>query len=166
MITTHQPNQPQILVVDDDPDVALLVKTVLQRRAGCIVDVAEDGQVAVERVAAVRPDVVVTDIEMPGLNGLELLAELRRTVPTVPVIVMTAHVSVEYAVSALRGQADDRIAATHGPALDRFQQKGIGTTVGELEIGRYRRIEVGDQRCRDDLWPAGIVTRGEGVEFG
>ena len=98
---------PRILVVDDDPDVALLVKTVLQRRAGCVVDVAEDGEVAVERVAAFRPDVVVTDIEMPGLNGLELLAELRRTVPTVPVIVMTAHVSVEYAVSALRAQADE-----------------------------------------------------------
>lgn len=98
---------PRVLVVDDDPDVALLVKTVLERRAGCLVDVAADGRSAIERVAAVRPDIVVTDIEMPGLNGLELLAELRRTVPTVPVIVMTAHVSVEYAVSALRAQADE-----------------------------------------------------------
>ncbi len=54
-----------------------------------------------------KPDVVVTDIEMPGLSGLELLAELRRLMPTVPVVVMTAHVSVEYAVSALRAQADE-----------------------------------------------------------
>lgn len=98
---------PRVLVVDDDPDVALLVKTVLERRAGCIVDVAPDGQTAIDRVAAVRPDIVVTDIEMPGLSGLELLAELRRTMPTVPVIVMTAHVSVDYAVSALRAQADE-----------------------------------------------------------
>lgn len=44
---------------------------------------------------------------MAGLSGLELLAELRRTVPSVPVVVMTAHVSVEYAVSALRAQADE-----------------------------------------------------------
>lgn len=98
---------PRVLVVDDDPDVALLVKTVLERRAGCIVETAEDGRSAIERIAALRPDVVVTDIEMPGLSGLELLAELRRTSPNVPVIVMTAHVSVEYAVSALRAQADE-----------------------------------------------------------
>ncbi|GAA2932050.1 hypothetical protein GCM10010458_13690 [Microbacterium luteolum] len=98
---------PRVLVVDDDPDVALLVKTVLERRGGCIVDIAEDGRVAIERMTEVRPDVVVTDIEMPGLSGLELLAELRRTSPNVPVVVMTAHVSVEYAVSALRAQADE-----------------------------------------------------------
>ncbi len=98
---------PRVLVVDDDPDVALLVRTILERRAGCTVDVAADGLRAVEQAAAVRPDVVVTDIEMPGLNGIELLTELRRSIPGVPVIVMTAHVSVEYAVSALRAQADE-----------------------------------------------------------
>ncbi|GAA1237427.1 LmbE family N-acetylglucosaminyl deacetylase/CheY-like chemotaxis protein [Microbacterium phyllosphaerae] len=98
---------PRVLVVDDDPDVALLVKTVLERRAGCEVVVAQDGLSAVERLTRFTPDVVVTDIEMPGLDGLELLAELRRKDPLVPVIVMTAHVSVEYAVSALRAQADE-----------------------------------------------------------
>ncbi|AQY00827.1 response regulator [Microbacterium sp. LMI11-1-1.1] len=98
---------PRVLVVDDDPDVALLVKTVLERRAGCEVAVAHDGQSAVERLETFTPDVVVTDIEMPGLDGLELLAELRRNDPLLPVIVMTAHVSVEYAVSALRAQADE-----------------------------------------------------------
>ncbi|WP_444900972.1 response regulator [Microbacterium maritypicum] len=59
-------DSPRVLVVDDDPDVALLVKTVLERRAGCIVDVAGDGLSAVERVAAMRPDVVVTDIWAHG----------------------------------------------------------------------------------------------------
>ncbi|WP_314646005.1 response regulator [uncultured Microbacterium sp.] len=95
------------LVVDDDPDVSLLVKTVLERRAGCIVELAVDGHDAIEKAITVRPDVVVTDIEMPGLTGLELLAELHRQVPAVPVVVMTAHVSVEYAVQALRAQADE-----------------------------------------------------------
>ncbi len=98
---------PRVLVVDDDPDVALLVKTVLQRRAGCEVRTAGDGRAAVDALPEFAPDVVVTDIEMPGLDGLELLAELRRSDPLVPVIVMTAHVSVEYAVSALRAQADE-----------------------------------------------------------
>lgn len=98
---------PHVLVVDDDPDVALLVKTLLERRAGCTVEVASDGLSAVERAVATQPDVVVTDIEMPGLNGLELVEELRRQIPGVPIVVMTAHVSVEYAVSALRAQADE-----------------------------------------------------------
>lgn len=126
---------PRVLVVDDDPDVALLVKTVLERRAGCIVDVAEDGSGAIERVAAVRPDVVVTDIEMPGLGGLELLAELRRTVPTVPVVVMTAHVSVEYAVSALRAQADEFLTKP----LD--NGKLVEAVTRLVEEGRRRRAE-------------------------
>lgn len=98
---------PRVLVVDDDPDVALLVKTLLERRAGCRVDVAADGASAIEQACLARPDVVVTDIEMPGLSGLELVEELRRRIPGVPVVVMTAHVSVDYAVSALRAQADE-----------------------------------------------------------
>ncbi|MDQ0726267.1 response regulator [Microbacterium sp. W4I20] len=126
---------PRVLVVDDDPDVALLVKTVLERRAGCIVEVASDGQAAIERVAAMRPDVVVTDIEMPGLSGLELLAELRRTVPSVPVIVMTAHVSVEYAVSALRAQADEFLTKP----LD--NAKLVEAVTRLVEEGRRRREE-------------------------
>jgi LmbE family N-acetylglucosaminyl deacetylase/CheY-like chemotaxis protein len=128
-------DSPRVLVVDDDPDVALLVKTVLERRAGCVVDVASDGQMAVERVATVRPDVVVTDIEMPGLNGLELLAELRRTVPSVPVVVMTAHVSVEYAVSALRAQADEFLTKP----LD--NGKLVEAVTRLVEEGRRRREE-------------------------
>ncbi|MFD7870078.1 response regulator [Microbacterium sp. NPDC059771] len=126
---------PRILVVDDDHDVALLVKSVLERRAGCIVDLAEDGRSAIDRVAEVRPDVVVTDIEMPGLSGLELLAELRRTIPTVPVIVMTAHVSVEYAVSALRAQADEFLTKP----LDNARLVEAVTRL--VEEGRRRREE-------------------------
>lgn len=126
---------PRILVVDDDPDVALLVKTVLERRAGCVVDLAEDGSAAIARVSEVRPDVVVTDIEMPGLSGIDLLTELRRTIPTVPVIVMTAHVSVEYAVSALRAQADEFLTKP----LDNARLVEAVTAL--VEEGRRRREE-------------------------
>lgn len=99
----------RILVVDDDPDVALLVKVVLERRGGYIVEVACDGAIALQMTAANQPDLVITDIEMPELNGLDLVRELRQRIPGVPVIVMTAHVSVDHAVSALRVQADEFI---------------------------------------------------------
>ncbi|KIP51879.1 response regulator [Leucobacter komagatae] len=99
--------ETNVLVVDDDPDVALLVRTVLERRAGCTVMVEHNGERALARALETTPDVIVTDIEMPGLSGIDMLEQLRKQLPGVPVIVMTAHVSVEYAVSALRAQADE-----------------------------------------------------------
>lgn len=97
----------RVLVVDDDPDVALFVKTMLERRGGCVVQLAADGIAAIAAIGTFRPDVVVTDIQMPGLSGLELLAAIREDAAWMPVVVMTAHVSVDYAVSALRAQADE-----------------------------------------------------------
>lgn len=144
----------KILVVDDDPDVALLVKTVLERRAGAAVTVAHDAPQALERARAARPDVVVTDIEMPGASGIDLLSDIRREFPGVPVLVMTAHVSVDYAVSALRAQADEfltkpldnaqlveavtRLAAearTRGPGRRPETVLAVGAHPDDVEIG-------------------------------
>lgn len=97
----------KVVVVDDDPDVALLVKTILERRADCQVVTAPDGASARTAISEFAPDVVVTDIEMPGIDGLELIEVLRADAPWLPVVVMTAHVSVDYAVSALRVRADE-----------------------------------------------------------
>lgn len=99
----------RVLVVDDDPDVAEYTRTVLARRTDCVVRAVNDASQARSAVDEFQPDVVVTDIEMPGMTGLELLVLLRAENPNLPVIVMTAHVSVDYAVGALRGQADEFI---------------------------------------------------------
>jgi LmbE family N-acetylglucosaminyl deacetylase/CheY-like chemotaxis protein len=96
----------RVLVVDDDADVALYTRTVLER-AGCTLLAISDPRLARDIVNEFEPDVVVTDIEMPGMTGLELMALLRTDRPELPVIVMTAHVSVDYAVRALRNQADE-----------------------------------------------------------
>ena len=100
-------NAYRVLVVDDDPDVALYTSTVLERRGGCEVKAITDPTVARAAVDEFRPDVVVTDIEMPGMTGLQLIEQLRADQPNLPIIVMTAHVSVDYAVGALRSQADE-----------------------------------------------------------
>ena len=97
----------RVLVVEDDPDVAELTRTVLERRIGCEVEVLGDPTSAAALVEQFRPDVVVTDIEMPGMTGLELLGTLRELQPGIPVIVMTAHASADYAIRALRGRADE-----------------------------------------------------------
>ncbi len=97
----------RVCVIEDDPDVAFYIKTVLEKRADALVVAITDPSAALATVAQFEPDVVVTDIEMPGISGLELLKEFRSNHPGMPVVVMTAHVSVDYAVSALRAQADE-----------------------------------------------------------
>src|SRR5690606_34954726 len=68
---------------------------------------AEDGQQALDKLCSMRPDVVLTDIQMPGRGGLELVAAVRVRHPGVPVILMTGHGSETLAVEALqRGAAN------------------------------------------------------------
>lgn len=97
----------RVVVIDDDDDVASYTRTVLEKRAGCEVVSVTDPAEAASVVARFDPDVVVTDIQMPGMSGLELMALLRERDPNLKVVVMTAHVSVDYAVAALRQQADE-----------------------------------------------------------
>ena len=66
-----------------------------------------DGREAGRFVTDFEPDVLVTDIELPGMSGLDLIANVREVRPTIPIIVITAHASVDYAVSALRNHADE-----------------------------------------------------------
>jgi LmbE family N-acetylglucosaminyl deacetylase/CheY-like chemotaxis protein len=97
----------RVVVVEDDPDVAAYTKAVLEKRGGCEVKVTGDPFAAQALVLSFVPDVVVTDIEMPGMTGLELMDQIRSVQPHLPVVVMTAHISVDYAVAALRAQADE-----------------------------------------------------------
>jgi LmbE family N-acetylglucosaminyl deacetylase/CheY-like chemotaxis protein len=100
-------DQPyRVIVVEDDVDVAFYTQTVLEKR-GCIVETVTDPLLARALVASFEPDVVITDIEMPGLTGLELIDQIHAERPGTPVVVMTAHVSIDYAVAALRSQADE-----------------------------------------------------------
>lgn len=100
-------NHPyRVIVVEDDPDVAFYTKTVLEKR-GCLVQTIADPSFARAAIGTFEPDVVITDIEMPGMTGLDLIDQVRSEHPGIPVVVMTAHVSIDYAVAALRSQADE-----------------------------------------------------------
>jgi DNA-binding NtrC family response regulator len=97
----------RVIVIEDDPDVALFSKTVLEKRGLCTVMTLADARTVSTAVTEFKPDLVITDIELPGASGLDLIAVIRELRPGLPVIVMTAHASVDYAVSALRSQADE-----------------------------------------------------------
>lgn len=97
----------RVIIVEDDPDVAMYSKTVLEKRGDCVVITLADPRLAANTVAEFQPDVLVTDIEMPGMSGLDLIAQVRQIIPGLPVIVMTAHASVDYAITALRHDANE-----------------------------------------------------------
>ncbi len=96
----------EILLVDDEPTLRLSMGDALED-AGHRVTRAADGRVALEIVRARVFDVVVTDIRMPGLDGLSLFREVRESSPDTSVILMTAYGAVDDAVGALREGAYD-----------------------------------------------------------
>lgn len=97
----------RVCVIEDDADVAHYLRTVLEKRGDSIVLAITDPREALAQIEDFEPDLVLTDIEMPGVNGLDLLTALREKHAGLPVVIMTAHVSVDYAVTALRKQADE-----------------------------------------------------------
>ena len=145
----------RVLVVEDDVDTAGFVRTVLERRGGMDVVVAGDAMTALAEVARQAPDVILTDIQMPGMSGLELLGELRSRAPGVPVAVMTAFASVDYAVEALRRDADEffvkpvaaatlleRVAAL--VAAGKARREAAGTRDVVLAVGAHPDdVEIG-----------------------
>ena len=78
-----------ILFVDDEPHTRRAVERMLSNRCRLVL-LAENGQVGWELLQAHRPDLVITDIEMPIMNGLALLEKIKEQNPTEPVVIMTA----------------------------------------------------------------------------
>src|SRR5688500_10935361 len=96
----------RVLVVDDERSMRELL-TIVLRRDGYEVLIAEDGVAAVELLNSERVDILITDIRMPQMNGVDLLREATRLAPEIVSIVMTAFSSTDTAVEALRlGAAD------------------------------------------------------------
>ena len=91
---------PRALVVDDD-DAILRVHARALSRAGFRVETALDGHAAVKALEGVAFDVILSDIDMPGMNGLELLARVRQRDLDVPVVLITGAPSVETAARAV-----------------------------------------------------------------
>jgi len=96
-----------VLVVDDSAVDRRFVGGILSRDGKFRVEFAEDGSQALSRMREARPDLIVTDLQMPNRNGLELVAAVRMHHPDVPIILMTGHGSEDLAVEALhRGAAN------------------------------------------------------------
>lgn len=96
----------RILVADDEKNMRWALQKALAKE-GYLVDLAEDGQAALERVRTELPDLVILDYKMPKKDGLAVLKELRESSPDLPVIMLTAHGSIDHAVMAIQAGASD-----------------------------------------------------------
>ncbi len=92
---------PKILIVDDSPIDRVLIDGVLKRDPRAKTRLAQSGTDALAILGQWQPDVVVTDLQMPEMDGLQLVTAIRIHYPTVPVVLITAHGSEELAVRAL-----------------------------------------------------------------
>jgi two-component system response regulator HydG len=137
----------RVLVVDDQRNMRATTAIVL-RAAGHAVEEAEDGAAALRRVQAETYDVVLTDLRMPGVDGMDVLREARRLAPETQVIVMTAYGTVESAVEAMRLGACDVLAKP-------FREDELLVRVSKaLEDRRVRgqvSLLAGELRRRDGL---------------
>lgn len=106
----------RILLVEDDPEAASFLIQVLGVRGNFDVTHTSDPVAALLRASTEPWDLVLTDVEMPGMTGIELLESLRRAAPELPVAIMTAHASVGNAIGALRSRADEFLEKPLRPA--------------------------------------------------
>jgi DNA-binding NtrC family response regulator len=133
-----------ILIVDDEEDSRAALQTILGTW-GYSTDAATDGREALDKAAALRPSLVVTDLMMPDMDGLGLLTALQQEMPRMPVIILTGRASVDTAVGAMRQGAYDYL--TKPVDLDRLRlliEKALerGRTLDEITILRRRVKDV------------------------
>jgi DNA-binding NtrC family response regulator len=137
-------SKPIILIVDDEPDSRDALQTLLGTW-GYATEIASEGREALQKAAALRPSVVVTDLMMPDMDGLGLLSALQQEMPRVPVIILTGRATVDTAVGAMRQGAYDYL--TKPVDLDRLRlliEKALerGRTLDEITILRRRVKDV------------------------
>jgi DNA-binding NarL/FixJ family response regulator len=108
-------HRPRVLLCDDHLLVAEALKSLLAEEFD-LVGVVEDGRAMVEAAGRLRPDVIVADVTMPHLNGIDALAQLRQRGDRVPVVFLTMHRDVTFARRALEAGASGFVVKHSAPA--------------------------------------------------
>jgi two-component system, NarL family, invasion response regulator UvrY len=140
----------RILLVDDHPVVRQGIRTILvERLRGAVVGEAANSDAALRQVSGGGWDVVVADISMPGMSGLDLIKELQRLHPTVPVLVLSMHPAAQFARRALKAGAAGYLTKDSPP-------EELIAAIEEARRGRrYVSRDAGDVLLR---WAAKSVT--------
>ncbi|HVY49340.1 MAG TPA: response regulator, partial [Minicystis sp.] len=162
-----------VLVVDDDAAVRTVLVGLLSQ-AGYAARAVASAEAALREVAAAHVDLVVTDLRMPGTDGLALVAELARVAPDVPAVMLTAHGTVPLAVEAMKAGAKefllkpfdrDEVVATIDRVLEAYV-RAPASRPPLPPVGPVASIAPAMQRCEALLARAAksastVLLRGE-----
>jgi two-component system KDP operon response regulator KdpE len=150
-------SRPHILVVDDEPQITRVLRTSLSAQ-GYEIRVANDGETALEIVKDFAPDVVITDLAMPNMNGIELCRQLRK-VSQVPILVLSVRGEERSKIEALDSGADDYITKpfSTGELLARIRVALRRSPPGMPEL--KTKIEEGDFRIDLDAHSVAVAGR-------
>src|SRR6267378_2702139 len=144
----------RILVVDDHAVVRRGVRSLLESHEGWeVCGEATTGRDAVEQTKRLRPDVVVMDLSLPELNGLDATRQILKDAPDTEVLVLTMHHSEELARDVLKSDADENLIA----AVDSLRQHKpfLTSTVTEFVLDDY--VRRGDT-AQDELAAPGVTA--------
>jgi two-component system, OmpR family, response regulator len=157
----------RLLVVDDEPNIVELLSASL-RYAGFEVSSARTGRGAVERIREVRPDLVVLDVMMPGVDGFSVLRQLRGNAIDIPVLFLTAKDAGEDRVAGLTLGADDYVTKPFSLAEVIARIHAILRRTGKSSSRRTARLTFADIELDDDsheVWKAGAPVSLSPTEF-
>lgn len=131
----------RVLVVDDERSICSTIETAL-KESGHQVEVADSGEMAITLMRKQVPEILLTDLRMDGMSGLDLLGKAREYFPSATVVMMTAYGSIDTAVSAMKNGAYDYLVKPFTPEqLDHLVQR----------IEEFRRLREENTKLRDQV---------------
>jgi DNA-binding response OmpR family regulator len=151
----------QILVVDDEPIERQSLTDIL-RLEGYHVSAVGNGEAAIDYVRTNAVDLILLDLRMPGMSGLEVIKVLSRISPDVEIILLTAHGSIESAIDALRHRVHDYLLKPASPAqILESVTRGLGRRSAKLKTKQKLEVDL-------DADEHAIVALGDGtvIDFG
>ncbi|MCY0905608.1 response regulator transcription factor [Arthrobacter sp. H14-L1] len=157
---THPDGSPiRALVVDDEPSLAELMRAGLQM-SGWNVRVANDGDRAIKTAREFRPDVLVLDVMLPGLDGVALLGKIRTFAPGLPALFLTAKDAVEDRLAGLAAGGDDYVTKPFSMEEVLLRLHRIVQRSG-VTAGTGAELVVGDLQLNQD--PREVTRGGERI---
>jgi DNA-binding response OmpR family regulator len=150
-----------ILVVDDEP-IERQTLTDILRLEGYYVDSVANGEAAVDYVRIKPVDIILLDLRLPGMSGLDVIKVISRTTPDVEIIMLTAHGSMESAIEALRNRVHDYLLKPASPTqIIESVERGLTRRAAKLQASERQETGIeADQHA--------IVAMGDGtvIDFG
>lgn len=126
----------RILIVDDEPNIRRILQVAFDK-AGYVAEIAEDALQALQMVSENAPHCIVTDVTMPGMTGYELLREVKKQNPDLPVVIMTAFGTIPQAVQAIRDGAYEYVTKPFD--LDSLKKVVASSLVSENTVKPSRK---------------------------